>query len=151
MRGNFSHVLAFSQVDNYVVVLDPVHSHLDVSLRIHPHGPEKTLPVDVIALDFALHDNAEIVKIEYPVDKTFTSHAITNHFPGCVTLCKGLLGVAEWVFTPWQFYQWLLENGGEPFTKEKQEALITEMVGRNLSDAEKRNIFRYLERSARHG
>jgi hypothetical protein len=144
MRENYSHVLAFSQIHNFVQVLDPVHSHLDVSLRIHPSGCHLPMPVDFIALDFALH-GAEVVKITYPVDRTPTTITFTNLFPGCVTIAKGLLGISEWVFTPWQFHQWLLENGGELLTKEKQDLLLDQLVGCHLTSDERQNIFKYLK------
>lgn len=145
MRGNFTHVLAFSKVDNSVVVINPLHSHTSVDLRMHPEGCHLELHPDFIALDFAAHGGT-VVKITRDVDQTFTSHAITNFFPGCVTMAKQLLGVAEWVFTPWQFYRWLLENGGELYSPEKQDAIIAQVTGCHPSEVRREQIFQYLRK-----
>jgi len=145
MRGNFTHVVAFAQVGNFVQVLDPIASRIEVQLRVHPLGCHQPLPADIVAIDFIAH-GAEVVKISYPVDETLTSHDITNFFPGCVTICKGLLGVAEWVFTPWQFYQWLLGNGGEPLDKVRQDRILDQFEGCHLSEAERKNIFAILRK-----
>lgn len=146
VRHNFTHVVCFSQVDNYVQVIDPTVSCIEVSLRIHPAGCHLSLPVEFIALDFAAH-GAEVVEIVYPVDKTHTLYRLTNFWPGCVTIAKGLLGIAEWVFTPYQFYRWLLENGGEVLTQEKQDALIDTLVGCHLTEEQRKNIFQQLRGS----
>lgn len=143
MRGGYTHVISFSQVDQFVQVLDPIHTHLAVSLRIHPEGVAHCLPVEVIALDFAAH-GAEIVRITYPVDGVSTSHHLTNWFPGCVTIAKAVLGVADWVFTPGQWRDWLLEHGGEVFGEAAQAEAMDVLFGRTLSPDERRLIFAQL-------
>lgn len=143
MRGNFSHVLCFSQANNQVVMLDPVQSNMKVLVHNHPHGCHLPLYAEVIALDCSLNGGT-VVRITMDVDKTPTSHAITNFFPGCVTIAKGLLGVSAWVFTPWQFYVWLLEHGGVLYDRALQEVVFEELTGCHLSEIQGSNIFRYL-------
>jgi hypothetical protein len=147
MRDNYTHVLAFSQVDNYVQVVDPVQCNIEVSIRIHPLGREHFLHADFIALDFMVR-GADVVKIVYDVDATPTSHTLPNFFPGCVTIAKGLLGISEWIFTPWQFYQWLLENRGELLTEERLDMLYEAWFGHRLTPDERCNIFRQLRRNS---
>lgn len=136
MKGQYTHVLAFAQSGNVVTVLDPIHSHTNVGIRRHPLGWEHVLPVDFIALDFILF-GGDVVKITRKVMKSQTSHDATNYFPGCVTMAKGLLGLSDWVFTPWQFYQWLLENGGVEYTQEVMDRALDELVGRELTAVER--------------
>ena len=146
MRGNFTHVLAFSKVDNFVQVIDPIHSHTEVGLRMHPMGPAHELHPDFIALDFALNGGT-VVKITVHIDACHHSHSITNFFPGCVTLCKGLIGLSEWVFTPYQFYGWLLENGGEEYTPEKQDMILQALCGEKWSPDLKDSVFKLARRT----
>ncbi len=141
MKGQFTHVLAFSAIDNHVLVVNPIQSNIEFVLNFNPAGCHLPMPVEVIALDFALHGH-EVVKIDYAIDKEPTSHALTNFFPGCVTIAKGILGISDWIFTPWQFHQWLLDHGGELFTKDKQDAVLFERVGCHLSDLEDGNVFK---------
>lgn len=138
--SGYTHVISFSQVDNCVQVLDPIHTHLAVSLRIHPLGPAHALPVELIALDFAAY-GAEVLRITYPTNALSTSHHLTNWVPGCVTVAKALLGVAEWVFTPSQWREWLLENGGEVFDEAQQAEAMDAMFGRALSPDERKRVF----------
>lgn len=147
MRGNYTHVAAFSQIGNFVQVIDPIASKIEVQLRVHPLGPEAVLSADIIAIDFIAH-GATVIKIDYDVDETLTSHHITNFFPGCVTICKGLLGVAEWVFTPWQFKQWLMDNGGELLDKDKQAQILAADIGRSLSETEQKEVFALLRKGS---
>jgi hypothetical protein len=139
-RGGFHHVRFFSQMDNAVVLLDPVHSGLGVFQFSHPAGPDLPFTADLLALDCTLRGDT-VVSITWPVSKESTSHHITNCFPGCVTLAKSVLGIADWVFTPSQFYRWLLENGGEEYTDARCDAIMREVFGRRLSKAEQRNVF----------
>jgi hypothetical protein len=139
MRGGFVHVLAFAQVDNWVQVIDPVATHVQIELR-RAQDPAVIIPAELIALDFAYHGGT-VVRIDFPISRTLTSHHLTNWFPGCVTLAKNLLGVAEWVFTPNQFYHWLLENGGQALSTEDYLEIETLHFGHPLSIAEQEMIF----------
>jgi hypothetical protein len=145
MRGQYTHVLAFAQSGNVVTVLDPIHSHINVGIRRHPAGWEHVMPVDFIALDFALF-GGDVVKITRNVMKAHTSHDATNYFPGCVTMAKGLLGLSDWIFTPWQFYQWLLENGGVEYTQDVMDRALDELVGRELTPAEREEHYEQMRR-----
>jgi hypothetical protein len=149
MRDQFTHVVAFSQIANgcAVQVLNQARHGLDIHVRLNPQGPDQPIPVDFVAVDFVLH-GGEVVKITHRKDRTLTSHHITNFFPGCVTLSKQLLGVAEWIFTPKQFHSWLLEHGGEPLTDDKLDQEVERLVGRPVARDEYVNVFRYLKRRA---
>ena len=149
LRGNYNHVLAFCQSGPVVQVINPLGSHTEVSLRVHPQGIDYHLDAEFIAMDFT-YFGADVVKLVWPVDASLTSHSLTNFFPGCVTMAKGLLGISEWVFTPWQFKQWLSENGGELLTEKRLAELETEWFGRELTQQEHANIFRQLRRNNPH-
>lgn len=139
-RGNFTHVLAFSAVEGlpFIQVIDPVRSFTDVRILYHPHGSHILLNPDVIALDFSCY-GGRVVRLETFVSRRPRSHHLTNWFPGCVTVCKGLIGLADWVFTPWQFYRWLLEHGGVEYDSAHCEALFRGMTGAAFTPA---NLFR---------
>lgn len=138
-RGGFRHVRCFSQVDNHVLVVDPSYHRLELHIFSHPRGAGWPLPADLLALD--CHARGEtLVRITWPSTHDITMHHITNWFPGCVTVAKSVLGIADWVFTPSQFYQWLLSNGGELFTQERRDSVMTRVFGRVLADDELPNV-----------
>lgn len=110
--GDFKHVFCCSQMDNNVIVLDSLASHIECNLYGHPSSRYLPLPVDTFVLNYWL-DGYSVVKITYPVTKEPNLHDCTNFYPGCVTFCKGVLGISDWIFTPQHFYEWLLDNGGE--------------------------------------
>lgn len=141
--GKYQHVVAFSQCDNLVAVIDPRESNTEILMHRHPEGYHLPLSADAIALDCCLR-GADVVKIEYAIDKTPAAHSITNFFPGCVTIAKGVLGISDWVFTPWQFYCWLLDHGGIEYTSDKQDAIVETLVGCHLSDLQDVSVFKML-------
>ena len=130
LKPGFKHVIAFSSTGLDVVVLDPIAKYLDVQVRSNPAGRHLSCPPDYIAADFFLNGASKVLKIRWKSLHTFTSHNVCNSYPGCVTLMKTLLGVANFVLTPWQFYNWLLENGGEEYTHE----IVSDIVKRVQED-----------------
>lgn len=116
---------------------------MEIMVLSNPQGCHLPFQAELFALDSALR-GADVVRIDYAIDKTPTAHAITNFFPGCVTIAKGILGICDWVFTPWQFYCWLLDHGGVEYTKDKQDALTMELVGCHLVDLGDMSVFNKL-------
>lgn len=127
LKPGYKHVLAFSSTNNDVLVIDPIARFVDIQLRSNPMGRNYSCPPDFIAADFFLNGATKVLKIRWNADHAFTSHDISNCYPGCVTLMKSLLGVAVWVFTPWQFYNWLLDNGAEEYTHEIVSGIVLQV------------------------
>jgi hypothetical protein len=57
-----------------------------------------------------------VVRINYFVTCANRPHDVSRWYASCVNFCKDLLGLSAWqVFTPAQFYKWLLANGGKVY------------------------------------
>ena len=112
LKPGFGHVMALGQQGIYGILYDLCHKGFSNKFLKNPKGEPYVYPVEFMVA--ALYrDGAKVIRIEWELDARPTLYHITNFFPGCVTFAKQLLGVALWVFTPYQFYQWLLANGGE--------------------------------------
>jgi hypothetical protein len=129
---SFSHVFAFSQVGPCVQILESTSYALEVMLWHHPDGMHLSLGADAVAAQFSVLGDT-VLKIHYPVSRLKTVFSLANFSPGCVNISKNLLGIDDWVFTPNQFCQWLLENGAELYHDEKINQILDELAGYPLS------------------
>lgn len=126
LTEGFEHVICFAQANYDVVVVDPTYRWLEAMIYSNPAGRHLVCPAEYIASDFYLQ-GGRVVRIKYPSDSSLTSHHFTQYFPGCVTIMKSILGVSPWCWTPFQFYRWLLENGGLEYSSDNIESILNRL------------------------
>jgi hypothetical protein len=121
LSENYGHVFAISQAGPVTTEVNSKHSKLHIDVRYNEDNTP--LNVDMLAIAYKM-EGYIVVRWDGYYTKDFTSHHWTNFCAGCVTVCKGLIGIAEPIFTPYQFFRYLVYNGGIVLTQE----IVTEYI-----------------------
>jgi hypothetical protein len=125
-RKGYTHVLAFAQADNVVVVLDPLQARLDVRVYSNPSGGDIVWPVDYVVYDYSMAGHT-VVMIDQWVPKLKINNSLFAPYVSCVAFAKQLIGLQNWVIsTPQQFFDWLLK---QPHTVLFDMALLSDIEG----------------------
>jgi len=118
-KDSLAHILAFTHIgDEQTIIYNPVFSGL-VTHLVNDHA-------DVVAAKLKRGEYDKVVKLIYNKRIRSISHTVPNAVPGCVTFAKNLVGSSDWVFTPLQFYNWLIEKGGMDISQEDAIDILKE-------------------------
>lgn len=119
LRGDdpLTHVMCFTHVgEDRTIIYNPLYSGI-VTHVIDEHA-------DFVAAKFKRAGYDKVVKLIYNKQIRNISHSLSNTVPGCVTFAKLLIGSKDWIFTPSQFYHWLLRKGGIEISIEDADAIV---------------------------
>lgn len=121
LDDGLTHVLILTHLgENKTILYDYLHSGL-VTHVIDEHA-------DFVAAKLKRGGCEKVVKLIYNKQIRNISHAIPNCVPGCVTFAKILIGSKDWIFTPTQFYNWLMANGAVEFSYDDATNILMEKL-----------------------
>lgn len=146
LARDFGHVWAFTEVQGQTMIFDPYNSgyFLAYTRTDGASVTESGLGVTPAILASSLLKQGHVKLLRVKAQPPKLAGHWANCLPSCVTLVKLLLGIRASVFTPRQFYKYLLGLGAEPLTtvtcallleedKQRRSNLILQTLNHNES------------------
>lgn len=113
---DFWHVFLFAQSGQFIQLVETYNGNVDITIIADEDDPRKLVPAEGLALLY-VEAGYHVVRIKLESNlKGFK--LLGNLVPSCVSVVKVVIGLANFVVTPYGLYKWLVENGGEIITSQ---------------------------------